>query len=551
MPGAFSPSAPPPISVVATRRGVTVAPHYLAAAAALEILAAGGNAADAAVAANAVQGMVEPTTCGPGGDLFALVHRPGDAAPAALNASGRGGSGLDAAALRAAGQDRSPMRFPMNFPMDFPMRFPLRSPQAVTAPGCVDGWLALAGGHGTRPLSALLAPAIRLGEEGFPVSADLAAVLERLHPAIAGQASAPELYPDGRPPRATEVLRRPLLAATLRAVAAEGREALYSGRVGAAVTAATGGALTAADLARPHATWVEPIGIDVFGRRLWTTPPNSQGYLTGAATWLLEQFAPPADPEAPAFHHAVIECYRAVAAEGDRLVADPGHLPVPAASLLDPERLRPLLATLDPGRAARRPPPRPLAGGTAYLAVLDAAGMGVSLIQSNFTGIGSGLSAGGTGVWLQNRGACFSLEPGHPNEAAPGKRPRHTLSPTLWTQDGRLTLLLGTRGGHQQPQYLLQVAALLFVAGLDPASAQAQPRWHIEEPAADGGSVLVAESRMPEDLVTGLRRLGHAVTAGPALSPGWGPVSIIAAAPDGIRTAAADPRVATARAAAQ
>jgi gamma-glutamyltranspeptidase / glutathione hydrolase len=534
MPGAFTPLPPPPVSTVVTRGGVAVAPHHLAAAAALEILAGGGNAADAAVAANAVQGMVDPTTCGPGGDLFALVHRPGDAAPDALNASGRGSSGLDAAALRSAGHDR----------------FPLRSPQAVTAPGCVDGWLALAGRHGTRPLSVLLAPAIHLGEEGFTVSDDLAQGLDRLHPTIAGQASAPELYPRGRPPRAGETLHRPRLAETLRAVAAEGRDAVYAGRVGEAVIAATGGALTTADLARPHADWVEPIGIDTFAHRLWTIPPNSQGYLTGAAAWLLEQFALSPDPETPDFHHAVIECYRAVAAEGDRLVADPGYLPLPAARLLDPERLRPLLDTLHPGRAARRPPARPLPGGTAYLTVLDAAGMGVSLIQSNYTGIGSGLSAGGTGVWLHNRGACFSLEPGHPNEAAPAKRPRHTLSPTLWTQDGRLALLLGTRGGYQQPQYLLQMAALLFLAGKDPASAQAHPRWHIEEAAADGGSVLVAESRMPEDLVAGLRRLGHSVAAGPALSPGWGPVSVIAAAADGTRIAAADPRVATAQAAA-
>lgn len=533
MPSPVFPDCAPPVSTAAGRGAVAVTPHFLATAAALEILAAGGNATDAAVAANAVQGMVDPTTCGPGGDLFALVHRPGEATPDALNASGRGGSGLDAASLRGAGHDQ----------------FPLRSPAAVTTPGCVDGWLALLGRHGTRPLPALLAPAIRLGDEGFPVSGDLAAALERLEPVIATQPSADELYPEGRPPRPGEVLHRPRLAATLRAVAAAGREALYSGPAGAEIVAATGGILSAADLARDHAAWVEPIGIDVFSQRLWTIPPNSQGYLTGAAAWLLEQFGPPGDPASPAFHHAVIECYRAVAAEADHLVADPGHLPLAAGRLLDPERLRPLLATLRPDRAARRPPAVPLGGGTAYMTVLDAAGMGVSLIQSNFSGIGSGLSAGGTGVWLHNRGACFTLRPGHPNEAGPGKRPRHTLSPTLWTRDGRLSLLLGTRGGYQQPQYLLQMAALLFAAGLSPAAAQAQPRWHIEETGADE-SVVLAESRMPEDLVAGLRRLGHALAAGPALAAGWGPVSVISIAADGARVGAADPRVATARAAA-
>lgn len=534
MPAPVSASPPPPVSVAVTTGAVAVTPHYLATAAALEILDTGGNAADAAVAANAVQGMVDPTTCGPGGDLFALVHRPGDATPSALNSSGRGGSGLDAAALRAAGHER----------------FPQRSAAAVTAPGCVDGWLALLERHGSRPLADLLAPAVRLGEEGFPVSADLAAALERLEPLIAAQPSADELYPAGRPPRAGELLRRPRLAATLRAVAEAGREAFYNGAVGAAITTATGAVLSAADLDREHSAWVEPIGIDVFSHRLWTVPPNSQGYLTGAAAWLLEQLGPPDDPQSPAFHHAVIESYRAVAGEADHLVADPGHLPLPAGRLLDPERLRPLLASIRSDRAAPRPPAVALRGGTAYLTVLDAAGMGVSLIQSNFSGIGSGLSAGGTGVWLHNRGACFTLEPGHPNEAGPGKRPRHTLSPTLWTRGGRLALLLGTRGGYQQPQYLLQMAALVFAAGLSPAAAQAQPRWHIEEAAADGGSVVLVESRMPEDLVAGLRRLGHTLVAGPALAAAWGPVSVVAIAADGARVGAADPRVATARAAA-
>lgn len=516
-----------------TTAAVAVTPHYLATAAALDIMAAGGNAADAAIAANAVQGMVDPATCGPGGDLFALVHRPGTAAPEALNASGRGGSGLDPAALRAAGH-RS---------------IPGRSPAAVTAPGCVDGWLALAGRYGTRPLAALLAPAVHLGEEGFPVSAELADALERLHPLISSQASADELYPGGRPPRAGELLRRPRLAATLRAVAAAGREAAYAGPVGAAICAATDGILGPADLSREHASWVDPIGIDVFAHRLWTIPPNSQGYLTGAAAWLLEQWAPDPDPASPGFHHGVIECYRAVAPEADDLVADPDYLPLPAACLLDPERLRPRLATLHSDHAAPRPISRPEPADTAYLAFLDAAGMGVSLIQSNYTGIGSGLSAGGSGIWLHNRGAGFCLRPGHPNEAAPGKRPRHTLSPTLWTRRGDLALLLGTRGGYQQPQYLLQMAALMFVAGLDPEAAQARPRWHIEQAPADGSSALVVESRMPEDLVAGLVRRGHTVTPGPALSPGWGPVSVIAVAPDGTRAATADPRASTAQAA--
>jgi gamma-glutamyltranspeptidase/glutathione hydrolase len=530
----MAPSPSLRVSAVETTGAVAVTPHYLATTAALELLAAGGNAVDAAVAANAVQGVVDPTTCGVGGDLFALVHAPGRLTPDALNASGRGGAGLDAAAIRGAGHTS----------------MPYRSPWTVTVPGCVDGWMALVERYASRPLGDLLAPAVRLAEEGFPVSADLAAALERLQGSIAAQPSGPALYPEARPPRPGEVLRRPALAAVLRAVAGAGREAFYQGPVAQAIAAATGGVLTPPDLARCQADWVKPLGLEVWGHRIWTIPPNSQGYLTAAAAWLLEQWGPPPDPAEAAFHHAVIECYRAVAWERDALVADPGQAPLPPERLLDPERLRPRLASLRSDGVATWPPPPPARGGTAYLCVLDAAGLGVSLIQSNFAGIGSGISAGITDVWLHNRGAGFSLAPGHPNEAAPGKRPLHTLSPTLWTRDGRLALLLGTRGGHQQPQYLLQMAALLHVSGLTPAAAQAQPRWHMEEGGDGARSVVLTEVGMPEDVVAGLARLGHTVAPGPPSTAGWGPVSLIAIAADGRRRGAADPRLATAQAAA-
>jgi gamma-glutamyltranspeptidase/glutathione hydrolase len=178
--------------------------------------------------------------------------------------------------------------------------------------------------------------------------------------------------------------------------------------------------------------------------------------------------------------------------------------------------------------------------------VIDDAGMSVSLIQSNYTGIGSGISAGDTGVWLQNRGSGFTLEPGHPNEAAPGRRPLHTLAPTLWTRDGEAALLLGTRGGPHQPQYLAQVAALLLRAGTDPVAAQQFPRWHI--PASDGASRIEIEETAPAPLLQGLRDRGHHVTPRPAWQRGWGPVALITIDGDGIRRGVADPRVSTATA---
>jgi gamma-glutamyltranspeptidase/glutathione hydrolase len=512
---------------------VAVTPHHLATAAALDVMDAGGNAVDGAVAANAVLGVVLPTTCGIGGDLFALVHRTGMDRPDVLNASGRGGSGLDPAALRSTGATE----------------MPLFAPEAITVPGCVDGWEALLDRHGSRPLGELLRAAIDLAAGGFEVSHELGDALARIEDLVAGQASAPPLYPNGRPPSPGDTIVRTRLAETLEAIASAGRSAFYEGSIAAAVAGATGGILTTDDLAVPHADWVSPVGIDVFGRSAWTVPPNSQGYLALAAVWLLERIGPPADTEDPAFHHAVVEAYRAVAWERDELVADPDHAPLPPDRLLAPERLHHHLATFDPDASATRPAAGAIEGGTAYLCTLDEAGMGVSLIQSNFTGIGSGISAGDTGIFLHNRGAGFSLKPGHPNEAAPGRRPLHTLSPTLWTVDGRLDLLLGTRGGHQQPQYLAQTAAQLFHVGLAPDEAQALPRWEMDHAAAGTGSALRVEAGMPRRVVAGLIARGHAVEPVADFPPGWGPVSIIAAGADGTRRAAADPRVSTATAA--
>lgn len=521
----------PTVSVHHGTGTVAVTPHHLATDAAVAVMRQGGNAADAVVAANAVLGMVLPTTCGIGGDLFAIVHRPGMAAPEVLNASGRGGSGLAADRLRDAGH----------------ATMPYRAPAAITVPGCVDGWIALLARHGTRPLSTLLAPVIALGTEGFPVSPELASDLIRIQDLVRDQGSAPPLYPGGAPPAAEQIISRPDLAGTLEQIGSVGRAAFYEGPVAAAITAATSGLVTADDLAANTADWVDPVGAAVFGQQAWTVPPNSQGYLTIAAAMLLEHLAPTPDPEDPAFHHAVIESYRAVAWERDDLVADPRHSPLTDAALLDPERILARAATITPDRVAAWPAPAEAPGGTAYFCAVDADGMAVSCIQSNFAGIGTGLSAGATGVFLHNRGAGFTLVPGHPNEAAPGKRPLHTLSPTLWTRQGRASLVLGTRGGHQQPQYLLQMAAALFVTEATVAEAQARPRWH-DDRDGGSGSVVSAEVRMPEQVVGGLRSRGHVVRPGPDLPPGWGPVSVIAIDDGGTRRGAADPRVSTATA---
>ena len=506
-----------------------VAPHHLSTLAALEIMAAGGNALDGAIAANAVQGVVAPETCGVGGDLFALVHQPGEAVPAVLNASGRAGRRADAEALRAGGFSTVPHTHP----------------EAVTVPGCVEGWSALADRFGRLPLARVLEPAIRYATEGFAVSAELSGGLERLQERLAPQGPAAGLYPGGRVPAPGDIVVRPNLASTLDVIASGGRQAFYEGKPGRAISRATGGRITMDDLAGIRSDWVQPLTLEVFGLTGWTVPPNSQGYLTLAAAWLFERLDPPSDPDHPDFFHLLIEAYRAVAWELGDLVADPDFAPLPQDELLSHDRLSARLAGIDRHTAARWPSATAPPGGTAYLCVVDRQGMGVSLIQSNYTGFGGGIGVEDGGFFLHNRGAGFNLQPGHPNELAPGKRPLHTLSPTLWTKDGRLELLLGTRGGSYQPQLLLQVAAHLLHRRLTPAEAQARPRWVIDHQP----EMIRLEATAGTRTARSLAKKGHGADLAGQFESGWGPVSLIRVAASGLRTAAADPRLPTALAA--
>jgi gamma-glutamyltranspeptidase/glutathione hydrolase len=500
-------------------------PHLLASEAALQIMERGGNAIDGAIAANAVQGVVAPDTCGIGGDLFALIHRPGDAAPAVLNASGVAGSGVSADVLRRTHSE-----------------MPYRHPWTVTVPGCVAGWAELSEKWGLLPLEWTLEPAIRFAADGFPVSDELSSSLAQIQDLIRFQPSSAPLYIQGAAPEPGTTIRRPGLAQTLEGIAATGTDAFYRGAVAEEVVAASSGGLTHEDLAAVSVDWVDPIGIDVFGLQAWTVPPNTQGHLTLAACWLLEQLGPPQDPSDPAFVHAAIEAYRAVAWERDDLVSDPSTAPLDNAELLSPERLGARLGSMSLDAAADWPAPAPAPGGTAYMCVRDGEGVGVSLIQSNFAGIGSGLSAGDTGVFLHNRGAGFNLIAGHPNELTPGRRPLHTLSPTLWTKDGDLKLLLGTRGGQYQPQLLIQVAAHLLYCDAPRAASQPAPRWQVDGWGPGEETLVKVEERTDPDVIAGLEDRGHRVERVPDWIGGWGPVSLIGVDDDDVY-AAADPRV--------
>ena len=509
---------------------IAVSPHYLASEAALGIMEQGGTAVDGAIAADAMLAVVAPDTCGPGGDLFAIVHRPGDDQPTVLNASGRAGSGASAAGIRDQGLTE----------------IPLRSHWSITIPGCVDGWEALIERFSTLALADDLAPSIDRAIDGFPASFELANSLERLQNRIGSQPSAATLYPTGNAPQPGATLRRPALALTLNAIADGGRSAFYLGPVGEGIVQATDGAITTEDLERRQIEWVTPASTDLFGLTAWTVPPNSQGWITLAALRIFEMLDPPRDPTDPAFQHALIESYRAVAWERADTTTDPDTAPMSASQLLDPERLTGRAAEVDRSQSRRWPIPKGAPGGTAYLTTRDSDGMVVSFIQSNFWGIGSGISAGATGVWLHNRGAGFDLLPGHPNELMPGRRPLHTLAPTLWTDGHRTRLVLGTRGGDQQPQLLAQVAANQLWAGADCDEAQRLPRWSIDSPASDDLPTIRYEPRYEPSTITGLTEMGHTLEPAEPWEAGWGPVSTITI--DGLIRGDADPRVSTATA---
>lgn len=472
-----------------------------------------------------------PETCGIGGDLFALIHCPGWDRPRALNASGRAGSNTDADVLRSKGLTEIPRDHPMT----------------VTVPGCVDGWALLSSELGSLTLAECLAPAIECATEGFEVSTEQTAAFRNTAPIYAGHPAVREFYPDGEGVARGDLVRRLPLAATLAAIAKGGRDAFYRGGPADDIVNELAGPITHDDLAEPHAEWVSPISCQVAGITAWTIPPNSQGYLGPASLAVFEMLDPPNDPNDPDWWHLLIESYRSVAWERDDVVADPDHAPLPADLLLDSERLRRAAATVDSQKTGVWPRKMGQESGTAFLCVVDSDGMAVSMIQSNYQGTGSAFGASTSGFLLHNRGAGFSLTPGHPNELRPRKRPLHTLSPTIWTDGAEPRWIIGTRGGSLQPQLVAQVAARAIIAGQDLETTQTAPRWTISDFGPYSEPRSAVEPGLPAATLDELRRRGHQIEELSALQSGWGPVSIIEVDGEELR-GAADPRVDTAAA---
>jgi gamma-glutamyltranspeptidase / glutathione hydrolase len=414
----------------------------------------------------------------------------------------------------------------------------------VTIPGCVDGMTTLIGELGSLDLAKVLGPAIALANDGFEASSEQAAAFHRQaeiyrdNPAVSG------FFPEGRPIAKGDRVTRRDLARTLEAIADGGRDAFYGGTAGEDISSVLGELISLDDMAVPQAEWVDPIGIDVAGLTAWTVPPNSQGYLGPATLAVFEMLDPPSDPTDPMWWHLLIEAYRCLAWERDDLVSDPLTSALPADLLMDRERLERATLTIDRDRAGVWPSTTPEVSSTAYLCAADARGMAVSIIQSNYRGTGSPFGAARSGFLLQDRGLGFTLTPGHPNELAPGKRPLHTLSPTLWTEGNQPRWVLGTRGGGVQPQLIAQLGAQAIIGGVPLEPAQEAPRWTTAQFGPGSGSQLALEPGVPSRILGSLEDMGHAITTLEGRQPGWGPMSIIEL--DGAdRRAAADPRVDT------
>jgi len=474
--------------------GMVCSVDHLASGAGIELLSKGGNAVDAAVGTSAVLAVTTQHMCGMGGDLWALVHVPGEPTPYALNASGWAGSGSDAAALRAEGFEQMPFRGDL---------------RSVPVPGCVDGWVALHDRFGRLPLAEVLEPARRLADEGFPASPMLARAAKQ----IADVDGAEDYTIDGQVVRDGQVMTRKGLARSIAAIAAEGRAGWYEGEFGAGLIDKGAGLYDADDLGHIHAEWVEPIRVDVWGQQLWTAPPNSQGYLSLAAASIASGLELPDDPDDPLFAHYLVEASKQAGFDRNDVLFDGAD----GAALVDEDRLASRRTLISADRAGDVGPPT-AGGGTIYLCTTDADRMGVSLIQSNAAGFGSFLAVPGVGVFLHNRGIGFSVEAGHPAELTPGKRPPSTLAPALaTTPTGALRTVFGCMGGDAQPQVVLQMAARRFVSDQKVGDLMTASRFALTVPAAQGFNTWSAAGRLivaveaGSPWLDGLRARGHHV----------------------------------------
>ena len=503
------PSNPIRRSEAIAPRAMVATSQPLAAQVGIDILKRGGHAIDAAIATNAMLGLVEPMSCGLGGDLFAIVWDAEAKRLTGFNGSGRAPRAMTRGLFANQGLDRIPGHGPLSW----------------SVPGCVDGWFALHERFGRLPMDRLLAPTIAYAESGFPVSRVIAGMWKsaekRLHDDVG---AARTFLVDGRTPSVGDVVRNPELATSLRALCTDGRDAFYHGAIARRIvdgSEAVGGLVTLEDLAGHTSTWDEPVSIRYRDHDVWELPPNGQGIAALQMLAILEGYdLAEMGWDSPDRLHLMIEAKKRAYEDRARYYADPAFVDVPVDRLLSADYAARRREQILKSTAAARIPhgdPRLQSGDTVYLTVVDEERNAVSFIQSIYDSFGSGNVPPGTGFAMQNRGSLFHLDPQHPNCLEPGKRPFHTIIPAFVTRDSTPLFSFGVMGGDMQPQGHVQILSNLLDFGMDVQAAGDAPRWrHVGsstptgDEMSDGGTVWL-EPGFSTETVDELRARGHRV----------------------------------------
>ncbi|NVM27036.1 MAG: gamma-glutamyltransferase [Desulfobacterales bacterium] len=484
-------------SAVMSKNGIVATSQPLAAQAGVSILLQGGNAIDAAIATAAALNVVEPMSTGLGGDAFALVYLSKSNELKALNASGRAPYAASLETFRNIGYQEMPEM----------------GIHAVTIPGALDGWCSLLDKYGTMSLAQVLAPAIELAENGFPVTEIIGHSWKKSIAKLQSNASAARTYLiDGRAPELGEIFKQPDLARTFKRIAMGGHDVFYKGEIAEAIAACSqenGGLITMRDLNAHTSTWVTPISTNYRGYDVYECPPNGQGLVALLALNILEGYdLQSLRHNSPDYLHLLIEAMKLAFADADKYVADPDFVDIPLEGLLSKsyaEQRRRLIDTNKARQTVEAGIPD-IEGDTVYLAVTDKEGNSVSFINSLYNGFGSGIVVEGTGICLQNRGSLFSLEAGHPNCIEPHKRPYHTIIPAMVFKDSNLFLTFGVMGGFMQPQGHVQVLLNIVDFSMDVQTALDAPRFRYIQ-----GSGCAFEPGIPSSVLQELTNRGHRV----------------------------------------
>jgi gamma-glutamyltranspeptidase / glutathione hydrolase len=522
-------------SSVMARNGAVATSQSLAAQAGLRILLQGGNAVDAAVATAAALNVVEPMSTGIGGDMFAIVYLAESGKLLGINGSGRAPAEATLEMMRSRGLEAMPRTGILS----------------VSVPGTVDGWGQLLERAGTMSLSQLLQPAIEYAEEGFPVSEVISWQWETLVPKLSTDEDSVRTWlVDGHAPRPGTMFRNPGLGRSLRRIADEGRYGFYEGEVARQIEAKSrslGGLLTAADLASHTSTWVEPVSTNYRGHEIYELPPNGQGIAALEMLNVLEGYdLAGMGRDSVDYWHLLIEAKKLAYADLTAHLADPDFYQVPVEEIISKDYAARQRDRIDPRRAATEfysgiPAVDSMVhamedGDTVYIVTADRWGNMVSFINSLFNGFGSGVTAGDTGIVLQNRAGLFSLDPRHPNRIEPGKRPYHTIIPAFAMRDGRPWLAFGVMGGDQQAQGHAQVIANMVDFGMNVQAAGDAARFHHSQ--AD--NTVAVEGSLGRSVSEGLRERGHQVVQETGTFGGYQAIAIDESS--GVLEAGSDPR---------